>query len=332
MVRRLAATLRDTDAIVVRHEVFGSIAAHAETLRAVRREFGNLDWPVTWVEGAAAGGGIAGMNIFAVAGTRVDTLRLDEQPVGRVFSDGRARYCLLGNVRPSNISISKPAQTREVFETLERALREAGMGMANLARTWFFLDDMLSWYAAFNNVRTEFYRQWKVFNGLVPASTGLGGKNPASAALVAGAWAVQAAEEAVTVREVPSPLQCPSLEYGSAFSRAVMLVEPGGRRLLVSGTASITPDGHSAHTGDVRQQIALTMEVAWAILVSRGFDFPDVTRATAYFKNIQDAPAFDAWRTEHGLKSLPLVTAQSDICRAELLFEIELDAVAPARE
>jgi enamine deaminase RidA (YjgF/YER057c/UK114 family) len=108
----------------------------------------------------------------------------------------------------------------------------------------------------------------------------------------------------------------------------VLIDTPAGRRLLVSGTASIEPNGRSAHVGDLRKQIVLTMEVAHAILASRGFNFSDVTRATAYFKNIQDAPAFDEWRRECNLESLPLVVAQSDICRPELLFEIELDAIS----
>jgi enamine deaminase RidA (YjgF/YER057c/UK114 family) len=126
---------------------------------------------------------------------------------------------------------------------------------------------------------------------------------------------------------VPSPQQCSSLEYGSAFNRAVLIDMSAGRRLLVSGTASIEPNGRSAHVGDLHKQIALTMEVAHAILASRGFNFSDVTRATAYFKNIQDAPAFDAWRREQKVKPFPLVTAESTICRDELLFEIELDAL-----
>jgi enamine deaminase RidA (YjgF/YER057c/UK114 family) len=138
---------------------------------------------------------------------------------------------------------------------------------------------------------------------------------------------VQAPEGSATVREVPSPLQCPSLEYGSAFSRAVLLTEPGSRRMLVSGTASVEPNGRSAHAGNLPKQIELTMEVVRAILASRGFDFCDVTRATAYFKNIQDMSAFEAWQAEHDLEFLPLVVAQADVCRDELLFEIELDSI-----
>ena len=291
-VSRLATALRDKNAKIVRHEIFGSLAAHPETLNALQREFGNLDWPVTWVEGAASEG-LSGMHIFAVAGTQVDTLRMDGRVVGRIFNDGCVRHCLLGDVRPSNLFASKSGQCRETLEKLERALHEAGMNMGNVVRTWFFLDDILSWYGPFNTTRDEFYRQRKMFKGLVPASTGIGGRNPARAAVLAGAWAIQTIKGSVAVQEVPSPLQCPSLEYGSAFSRAVLVDTPLCRRLLISGTASIGPKGQSMHVGNVSKQVTLTMEVARAILASRGFDFSDVTRATAYFRNIQDAPAFD---------------------------------------
>jgi len=295
----------------------------------LRHELNGVDWPVTWIEGTAlVSEGISGMHIFAVAGTQVDTICQEGEPVGRIFSDGHLRHYLFGNLVPSNPSASKPMQCCETFEKMERLLFEAGMGMANVARTWFFLDDILSWYGEFNSARNEFFKEKRLLNGLLPASTGVGGQNPAGVAITGGAWAVQAMNSSVAVHAVPSPLQCPSLEYGSAFSRAVVVDTPPCRRLLISGTASIGPDGRSLHVGDLQGQIELTMKVVRGILASCGFDFSYVTRATAYFKNIQDAPAFDLWRKEQRLEPFPLITTQSDICRPELLFEIELDAIS----
>jgi enamine deaminase RidA (YjgF/YER057c/UK114 family) len=329
MVSRLAGVLKDHEATVIRHEIFGPVSACSKTLRALRDELNGVDWPVTWVEGSAPiSGGISGMHIFAVTGTHVDTICQEGQPIGRIFCDGQVRHCLLGNLVPPNPSASKSEQCREIFEKMGRSLLEAGMGMANVARTWFSLDDILSWYEEFNNIRTGFFKERKLLKGLLPASTGVGGRNPTGAAIVGGVWAVQTAGSPIAFHAVPSPLQCSSIEYGSAFSRAVLVDTPIGRRLLISGTASIDPDGSSSHAGDLHGQIELSMEIVRGILISRGFDFPDVTRATAYFKNVEDAPAFDIWRTKRGLGSIPLITTQSTICRRELLFEIELDAIA----
>jgi len=331
LIRRLAETLREAGAAIVRQEIFGAVAAHGEVQDALWQALGEPDWPVTWVEGVdCAGGSVAGMHVWAVAGGAVETISQNGRPIGRVFSDGCARHCVLGDVQPDDLSAPKTVQARQTFENLEAALREAGMDMTQVVRTWLFLDDLLSWYSPFNSIRTEFYRQWKMFDRLVPASTGVSGRNPAGSALTAGAWAVQPLTSALVLREVPSPLQCPASAYGSSFSRALELASPGQHRLLVSGTASIGPDGRTACVGDLHGQIELTMRVVQAILASRRLDFSDATRVTAYFKNLRDAPAFAAWCASRGLGQWPLVLAQSDICRDELLFELELDAIAPA--
>jgi enamine deaminase RidA (YjgF/YER057c/UK114 family) len=121
-------------------------------------------------------------------------------------------------------------------------------------------------------------------------------------------------------------MQCPAVAYGSSFSRAAEVLSPQGRRLLISGTASIAPDGRTLWAGDLRRQIDLSMEVVESILASRGCAFSDITRATAYFKDRAGMPEFAAWRAGGELRSFPVVVAQSGICRDDLLFELEADA------
>lgn len=328
MVHRLSLALRIRNAAVVRHEVFGSNTVRGEVVSALKHEFGRLDWPIMWVEGLAVPGqSIAGMHIFAVAGTQVDTLDLDGRPIARIYNDGRARHCLLGEVMPSNRTFSKADQCRQTFDQMEQILARADMKMTNVVRTWFFLEDILSWYELFNQIRNEFYRAQNVFGGLMPASTGIGGTNPWGMKMIAGVWATERISTEVTVDEVLSPMQQSSLDYGSAFSRAVQITTPAGQRLFVSGTASIDKTGQSVHRGNIQKQIALTMDVVREILISKGLNFSDVTRATAYFKDIKDISVLQTWQREQGVDLFPVVAAQGEICRDELLFEIELDAV-----
>lgn len=327
-VGRLAAHLRENQAAIVRQEIFGSLAAHGETLAALRRLPGGVDVPVTYVEGNTCGAEpLSGMHVFAVAGVPVETVRLAGRPVGRMFSDKWVRHVLLGDVRSTDVSLPRPDQARQAYENMEAALGQVNMTMANVARTWLFLDDILSWYGPLNTVRTEFYRQRKMFDRLVPASTGVRGRNIAGAALVTGTWASEPLNGSFTLREVSSPKQCEATAYGSSFSRAVELGTPALRRLMISGTASIEPGGRSVGE-DVETQIDLTMEVVRALLVGREMDYPDVSRATAYFKHARDVRAFDAWRTANHVQDWPVVCTQADICREELLFEIELDALS----
>lgn len=322
LVGRLTEVLKQDQALVVQQFVFGSVAAHAETLDAMRRLLGDVGWPVTWVEGAScAGGPIAGMQIHAVAGAPVHTLTHDGRLVGRVFDDGEAKHCLLGDLGSVHAAAAAPEQARETFEKLEAALGLAGMMMNDVVRTWFFLDDILSWYGPFNEIRNAFFARNQLQPGLFPASTGVAGKNPRGTALVAGAWSFKPHNSNTRVHTVPSPAQCPATRYGSAFSRAVEIVSPHCRRLLLSGTASVAPDGQTAHVGDAPRQIELTMEAVGAILQSRGLTLPDATRATAYFKSAVDFPLFTAWCIRGGHDALPVVSACSDLCRPDLLFE-----------
>jgi hypothetical protein len=80
--------------------------------------------------------------------------------------------------------------------------------------------------------------------------------------------------------------------------------------------------------GDVENQIALTMEVVGAILQSRRMSWADTSRAIAYFKDIEDAPLLDEYRRRKHLPHIPIAVAHGDICRGDLLFEIEIDAVS----
>jgi hypothetical protein len=53
----------------------------------------------------------------------------------------------------------------------------------------------------------------------------------------------------------------------------------------------------------------------------------DVTRATAYVRHPEDAGVFEDYRASRGLPELPVVVAHNTICRDDLLFELEVDAV-----
>lgn len=328
LFQRLGDFLADNPSLrIVRQDVFGlGIDPHAAG-GAQNPRLDPADWPVTWIEeGNGDGGPVAGLQAHAVAGVPTRPLRLDGRLVGSVFEDDAARYCVLGDMRPASAAASRAEQTRHTFELMEAGLDLAGMDFSQVVRTWFYLDDILEWYGEFNAVRNQFFRERGVFDRLVPASTGVGGGNAAGTGVVANLLAIQPKQPGVSLAAVPSPLQCPALEYGSSFSRAVELSLPGQSRLYISGTASIAPDGSTVHVGDIARQIQYTMEVVGAILESRCMEWQHVTRAIGYLKHTEDAPAFVRYCREHHLPRMPVIVAKNDICRDDLLFEIEADA------
>jgi enamine deaminase RidA (YjgF/YER057c/UK114 family) len=244
--------------------------------------------------------------------------------IGRFFEDSDAKYCVLGDVRPTNPQASRGAQTTDVLHAIQRALTDAGLHFRNVVRTWFYNDDILDWYAEFNQARTAFFQQHGIT--LAPASTGIGVSNAGGATLVAKAIAVEPKTPAVTVRRVDSPLQREASAYGSAFSRAMEVADRAGRILYISGTASVLPSGETAHTGNIAAQIEKTMEVVEAILTQNGMSFSDSTRAIAYFRRQEHLPLWEEYCRSRQLPPLPVILTECDICRDDLLFEIELDA------
>jgi len=322
---RLQGALAEFKAVPALQFIFGSNAS----LEPFREIFNAADWPVTWVDGASVlDGGIAGVQMIAVSERRVERVRLSARAAATVFEDGAARHCLVGGLGYDYPGESRPAQTRKTLDDLRLTLEGSGFEFRDIVRTWFYLDHILEWYDEFNKERTAFYGGHIFRVGSLPASTGISAMNPWQTALSSAAWAVQPLEDGAEVaREIASPLQCPAPCYGSSFSRAVEMNLVGAKRVTLSGTASIELGGKTAHVGDITRQINLTMQVVEAILGSRGMSLQDTARAAAYFKKPEFQLAFDQWRREHGLPLEFCLPVHCDICRDDLLFEIELDAI-----
>lgn len=331
LCRRLARQLQDSSATPLHLLAFGDCRAKAAVVEALARHLGGREFPVSWAEGGAGGGGpVAGLQIQAFTGG-VERIVAGGRCLGSVFTDGGARQCLVGGLSPEDNSKSRPVQTARALERLQGVLGEAGFVLDDVVRTWFFLDRILAWYDDFNRARTAIYSGVNFRTGSLPASTGIGASNPAGAALTLAAWAFRPLEPNSYAEEVASPLQCPAPAYGSSFSRAMEISTNGGRQLLVSGTASIAPGGKTEWAGDIRKQVELTMEVVQAILRSRGFSLGDLSRATAYFRRAAEVPVFAEWLAARQLSHLPAVTAECEVCRDDLLFELEAEAVAETR-
>lgn len=318
--KRLAEALHEARATVVSQRVFGSAQEpNPGTAPAA--------WPVTSLTGNGSTCNTPPTSqITAISGAETKPLYMDGHVIGTLFEDDYARYCTLGDLLPRDLALSPARQARSVFERMEQAIQLAGMDLSHIVRTWFFLDKILDWYPDFNKVRTCFFSERGMFDRFLPASTGVGTSNTAGAALVADVLLMKPKRDRISVREVRSPLQCPATQYRSSFSRAVEICGPNSRRLYISGTASISPNGETAHRGDMARQVALAMRVAEGILNQCDMNWSHVVRGTAYFKNIENQPVFDAYLQEQQLPVLPVIAAAADICRDDLLFEIELDA------
>jgi enamine deaminase RidA (YjgF/YER057c/UK114 family) len=326
LFRRTRDAIHRTGGQVVSIEALGMSAADRKPGERFAKAIDEGGVPVAWIESNETNG-LFGVNVWAISGTDVGRLRYGNRVIGSWFEDADARCCRLAGLLPADASAPQDAQTSEILDQMETVLRSGGMQFSDVIRTWFYNDDILAWYRQFNIARTRFFQERHVFDGLLPASTGIAGRNAKSAALTAGLLAISKKSAAATASVVRSPRQSSATKYGSSFSRAVELALPDHRRLYVSGTASIDEAGNTVFLGDASRQIDKTLEVVGAILSSRDMGWNDVSRSIVYFKHAADASLLEKRRAAAGIPLFPAVVVESDVCRDDLLFEIELDAM-----
>ena len=285
------------------------------------------DVPALWLCNPVSGGLPAVAQRLFVSKGAVDPIFHDGRLVGSRFEDDHADFVMLAGVGPTDPAAPRADQAAQAFENLEAILKGQGFGFHDVVRTWLYMDRLLEWYDALNRVRDAFFESRGIFGGFVPASTGIGSANVTGSAIVTAAIAMRPkAGAAVTRAMLDSPLQCSALDYRSSFSRAAEVVTPEGRVVFVSGTASIAYGGETAHVGDPEKQIALTMDVVQAILETRAMTLKDTTRAIAYIKRPEYRPHWQKWLADHGLPATFAQEIIADVCRDDLLFELELDA------
>ena len=318
MMQQVFDAVQDAGAVPVCQRVFAG--ADREVLNEVTDE---IRWPVTWLS-VDTDLAPPSTQVCAVRGASVDYVRRGGKPVASTYHRGNSRWCRIGGLLPGDGSASAEDQAREVLELLVSVLEETGMELDDLVRTWFFLENILSWYRGFNKVRNAFFTQHGVFEGLIPASTGIGTANAAGRALTAEALLVDCGSARARPRAVASPAQCAATRYGSSFSRAVEVVEKGHRRVYISGTASIDAEGRTVRVDDFEGQMDVTLRAVEKILNSRKMDWSDTVRAIAYAPMPGDLPAL---RRKLKPLGLPVAVVPAVVCRDDLLFELELDAI-----
>jgi enamine deaminase RidA (YjgF/YER057c/UK114 family) len=271
-------------------------------------------------------------------------------------------------------SLPRPEQACLMLERAERILRENGASYSDVVRTWFYLSDILGWYAGFNKVRNEKYGEFGIMPGpgdrelLLPASTGIAGNSRVGAACAMDLIAVIGNNEngentlhntlplipspqgrgnnppsplvgegkgegehltktRPSIRRLTNPSQLDAFRYGSAFARASVLRNGSLDLIEVSGTAAIDEHGVSLYPRDIRAQIDCTLNKVQTLLAQEGAELKDICSATVFVKHGEYAETFYEMATARGLDNFPCVCVVADVCREELLFEMDAEAV-----
>ena len=225
----------------------------------------------------------------------------------------------------------------DVFDCL------TALGHPHLLRAWNYLPRIngtthgLERYRQFNAGRQQafFDANQAAFDG-APAACALG---TASGPLAIAFLAARQAGVAIENPRQVSAYRYPT-DYGPrspTFSRAALLdAGAGATLLLISGTASIV--GHATlHAGDVVAQTQEILRNLQAVLDAAHLRHParftlSDLQLTAYVRHATDADAVHAVLAQalglHSPALQSLVMVQADVCRADLLVEIEAHACA----
>ena len=82
----LAQDFHNRDATILKMDIFGSLEVFPECMKTIRTEFGNIEWPVSYVEGEGCfDSRYAGIQVYAISGVPVETIHLNGNPIGRIY-------------------------------------------------------------------------------------------------------------------------------------------------------------------------------------------------------------------------------------------------------
>ncbi|GAB4143937.1 MAG: hypothetical protein Fur0037_11690 [Planctomycetota bacterium] len=302
----------------ISEKVYGGLDSRKRILEARREAYAaaglDPDSPVTFVDGAApCGPARAAVQIWGVRPGEGGSVRTVEG--GRLWQQKGLRVLHLSAVHGDpNRTVSD--QARGMFEEAAALAERNGFPFRRTVRTWIYLARLLDWYGEFNRVRTSCYSR---HDFPLPASTGIQGKDGIHEcfldALLVDGWEVARID--ATAR------QGSASAYGSSFSRGVELRRGEAVTVHVSGTASIDSGGNSVHLGDPSAQFLEMMLDVAAVLEGSGLGLVDIRQATLFCK---DPATYEACRQAISLLSLPAfptIAVRADVCRPELLVEME---------
>lgn len=325
LYRQISAALRKADAAITGERVFAGEEAFAEALAARAAALDTLDDGVAPTQLRARDcDGLLGVQVHAISGiTKPATL------------PGARRYAHGGSIYVEGAGLTAPAlpdagsQARRVFEMMGDLVAKNGASLFDVARTWLFMDDILAWYPELNAVRNKYFTEKGLFArpGCMPASTGIG-VSPREGRIALdflAAWGTPG----VVQRFHAIGNQRSAYEYGSAFARASQVKTPGGTTVFCSGTAAIDAAGKTCCLNDIPGQVTMTIENVRAVLRDMGCGDGDIVQAMAYCASPAVAEHFTGQCREAA--EWPILTMLGDVCRDNLLFEIEVTACPGTR-
>jgi enamine deaminase RidA (YjgF/YER057c/UK114 family) len=336
---------------LVQQAVFVAEGVPVERCRRLIGAFhGDALPPTAYVRQAPCDGRLLAIEAWGEAGAHL------ERPAEglAVASHDGVSWVHCAGVRPQTASERVYDRSLSAFRALRSLLGRAGVGFDQVLRTWLYLGDIVGKegevvrYLELNRARAGFFDgmvfltdllghaegEWRD-RAVYPASTGIGTRGHD---VGMGCIALDTHRPDVWAVPLENPRQTSAFDYAARyspkspkFSRGMALAQDGHAALFISGTASITRS-ETRHVGDPEAQAHEVLDNIEALigpdnlarhgLGGLGATLDDLARARVYVKQPKDYPVVRAV-CESRLGEVPLLYTIADVCRADLLVEIE---------
>jgi enamine deaminase RidA (YjgF/YER057c/UK114 family) len=325
------------------------IEDQCECRRRIEAFYGS-DLPATsYVIQPPCDGSLMAIEAWGIGDGR-DRVAIGRNDRGLVTADhGGLVWAFLGDIRPESSNGPMYDRSLSAFRSADERLNSAGWRFDEVIRTWLYLGGITAIeagtprYRELNRARADFYAD-QTFGGrmlpaawskpVFPASTGIG---TAGRDIAIGCLALRTERPDVTLLPLENPLQTAAYDYAHQygpekpkFVRAMAVVVGDSAAAFVSGTASITAS--ESQYDDVARQTQQTLDNIEALIAAdnfkghglpcRGATLADLAVVRVYVKRREDYEAVKA-ACEARLASVPILYVVGDICRPELLVEIE---------
>lgn len=342
----------------VRMVIFGApvgneeyVARFARIREVVRKSFGENCPLVSYVAQPPRTMGLA-IEVHEVLLTtgqdRIEYRKQEEMPYITIEREGCKRLFLSG-VTGDVLHQTIREQSHEVFSKIARVLETECMPVSTIIRQWNYIEKITAYdatghqhYQDFNDARSLFYHGVDWTTGY-PAATGIGTQ---WGGIMIDLDALLCEDKTVQVCGVDNPLQVAAHAYsqevllGEAdavllqkttpkFERAKAVWKEDHGFVYVSGTAAIRGEQSLEGVGIAKQTLTTLENIEY--LVSREnlnrSGIPATKDATlitfrVYVKHWEDMEEAKRTVTER-YPDLPAIYTLTDVCRSELLIEIE---------
>lgn len=226
-----------------------------------------------------------------------------------------------------------------VFESIGKTLKANNFDISNIVRQWNYIEDILlvrggeQNYQRFNNSRSKFYSKTEWLNGY-PAATGIGCN---AGGVTVCLYAIKPIKE-VQIKSLQNPNQIDAHKYSEEvlvgdneksspkFERGKLILFPNNDDFLVSGTASIIGEEAVGDTDAIQQTLTTLGNIEKLVdSCQLSINVSSFSNVRIYIKNDRDYNAIKKI-CDTRFPNSPIIYLQADICRAELLVEIEANS------